>query len=225
MSRHATPTADERSVDPIEPDDVLESSGSSPVSGDADEAGPASDPSLPSGAGSGASTRRRLRGSLPLAALILGAALAVVGSLFWWDAVHDPQIAAAGDRDQALIEGTSAIETLNSLDYRDVAAGFAGWAEVTTGLMRDQISAADETQRQAIADQQKIAVADVTDAALLRLDGEEATVLAAITITVTDDAVPDSEPVPKRNRFTAELRLVDGTWLVESLQQVAVNLS
>ena len=151
--------------------------------------------------------------------------IAVVGSWWWWQAAHDDQLAAAQERDSALIAATDGIETLNSLDHRDVAADLAAWEDVTTGQMQDGIAAIDEAQRQQLAGEQKIATAEVVDAAVLSVDGNKATVVAAVEISVVDDAAPDSEPTLKRNRFSAQMKLVQGEWKIENLQQVAVSLS
>jgi len=157
--------------------------------------------------------------------VIVGAVVLVAGSFFWWDAERDPQLAAAAERDQVLIEATTAIETLNTLDYRDVPAGLAAWTDVTTGTMRDGIAAIDEAMQQSLAGEQKISTGQVLEAAVLRLEGDAATVVVAVEIGITDDAVPDSPETTKRNRFSADLVLTDGRWLVEDLQQVAVSLS
>ncbi|WP_229054400.1 hypothetical protein [Aeromicrobium sp. Leaf350] len=211
-------------------EDAQLASDSRDASPDASDADPASDTSLPSGAGTGGdgddehgSSRRRPAG--PLIALILGVGLAFVGTWLWWQASNDDQLAAAESRDRVLIEATAAIETLNSLDHRDVIGDLKAWEDVTTGVMHDQIAATDEVQRQQLADALKVSEGEVVDAAVLRLDGPQATVVAAVEITVTDDAAPESEPTLKRNRFSADLKLVDGQWKIENLQQVAVSLS
>ncbi len=42
-------------------------------------------------------------------------------------------------------------------------------------------------------------------------------------MTVSEDD-PNVEPTVKRNRFSADLVLVNGHWKIENLQQVAVGL-
>lgn len=220
-------TADDAAAVKTEEEHETSSLTSTEASSDVSEADPAPDTSLPSGAGTGdagstPSTRRPVLGPL---ALIVAAVIAVVGSWWWWQAAHDDQLAAAQERDSALIAATDGIETLNSLDHRDVAADLAAWEDVTTGQMQDGIAAIDEAQRQQLAGEQKIATAEVVDAAVLSVDGNKATVVAAVEISVVDDAAPDSEPTLKRNRFSAQMKLVQGEWKIENLQQVAVSLS
>ncbi len=228
--RQQIQTAGEIAAAKAEEERETSSLTSTEASPDASGTDPAPDTSLPSGAGTGdtvdtGETPRVRRPFLGPLALVVAAVLAVVGSMMWWQAAHDDQLAAAQDRDSALIQGTEAIETINSLDHRDVEAGLAAWEDVTTGQMQDGIAAIDEPQRQLLVDGQKIATAEVVDAAVLSLDGKDATLVAAVEITVVDDAAPDSEPTLKRNRFSAQLTLVKGEWKIEQINQVAVSLS
>ncbi len=224
--RQQIQTAGEIAAVKTEADDETSSIPSTEASNDASEADPAPDTSLPSGVGAGdAGSPDGKRSTWGAIALIVAALLAVVGSWWWWQAAHDDQLAAAQDRDSALIAATEGVETINSLDYRDADADLAAWADVTTGQFQDGIVAIDDSQRQLLVDEQKIATAEVVDAAVLNIEGDEATVVAAVEITVVDDAVPDSEPTLKRNRFSAQMKLVEGEWKIENLQQVAVSLS
>lgn len=161
------------------------------------------------------------RYALPtIAALVL-----VAGSFLWWQAAHDDQLQLAETRDQVLIEATQNIETMNTLDYRDVDAGLASWMAVTTGTLNDQLSQVGKDEKQLLADQKKISTGKVIDSAVFALDDDTATVVASVEVTVKDDTKPDAEPSVKRNRFTADLVNVKGDWLLESLEQVAVNIS
>lgn len=162
---------------------------------------------------------------LPWAVLVLAFAVAASGLFAWRSAATDDAVALAKTRDTVLIAATQHIATLNSLDYRDVDAGLKGWSAVTTGTLHDQLAQVDQENRELLADQKKISVGKVIDAALTSLDDRTATVIAAVEITVTDDAKAGSEPTVKRNRFSADLVKVKGTWKLENLQQVAVNLS
>ncbi len=225
--RQQIQTAGEIAAVTTEEEDETSSLTSTVASTDASEADPAPDHSLPSGAGTGdtGSTPSGKRSPLGPLALILAAVVAVIGSWWWWQAAHDDQLAAAQDRDSALIAATEGIETLNTLDHRDVGTDLEAWEDVTTGQMQDGIAAIDEAQRQQLAGEQKIATAEVVDAAVLSIDGDEATVVAAVEITVVDDAVPGREPTLKRNRFSAQMKLVEGEWKISDLKQVAVSLS
>ena len=168
--------------------------------------------------------RRRMRRPGPSVILLLVAALvAASGLVAWWQTAGDEQLARAEQRDTVLVQARQGIEVMNTLDYREVAAGIAAWQDVTTGTLRDQLAAVDDGEQQLLADQQKISTGDVVDAAVVELEDESASVIASVEITVAD-ADPDVEPTVKRNRFAADLTLVDGRWLIEDLTQVAVSL-
>ena len=158
---------------------------------------------------------------------LLAVALAalVSGVIVWANASGDETVARADKRDTVLISARQNIETLNTLDYRAIDEGLKAWADVTTGLLHDQLTDVDAESRTLLADQKKISTGKVVDAAVIDLDDTTASVLAAVEITVKDDAKPGNEPTVKRNRFSADLTLVGGKWKLENLQQVAVNLS
>lgn len=224
--RQQIQTAGEIAAIKTEEEDETSSLTSTEASNDVSEADPAPDTSLPSGVGAGdTGSPDGPRPVWGVVALIVAALVAIVGSWWWWEAAHDDQLAAAQDRDAALIAATDGVETINTLDYRDPDTDLAAWEDVTTGQFQDGIAGIDQGQRQLLIDEQKIATAEVVDAAVLSIDGDEATVVAAVEISVVDDAAPDSEPTLKRNRFSAQMTLVDGEWKIENLQQVAVSLS
>jgi Mce-associated membrane protein len=160
--------------------------------------------------------------------LVGGAVLLLVASVFtWWRASnHDASmVEQAKVRDAVLITATGAIETLNSLDYRDVDGGLESWGKVTTGTLHDQLVNETPYYKEFLVDQQAITVAEVVDAAVVDLTDDTATVIASIEQTVRIDTGADAEPTVKRNRFAADLVKVGDEWLVETLDQVAVNVS
>ncbi|GGR58516.1 Mce-associated membrane protein [Nocardioides luteus] len=172
------------------------------------------------------SRRDRLRRwALPLVALCI----LVAGALTWWRATgHDQDMVDAAERrDRVLIVATSHIETLNTLDFRSVDKGLKSWAEVTTGTLHDQLTNVSDEDRKVLAEQEKISTGSVMDAAVTELDDDTATVIAAVEITVQDGSkgAGDAKPTVKRNRFAADLVKVGDDWLLESLEQVAVNIS
>lgn len=165
-----------------------------------------------------------------LALLLVAAVFAASGSVMWWVTDQDPDRARAQTRNDVLIQARQAISTMNTLDYRKVEDGVKAWGQVTTGTFRDSLTQVSAEDEQLLAEQKKISVGRVVDAAVVDVDVEKgtATVIAAVEVTVQDDATPGSEPTVKRNRFSAELLRDKGDgnrWKLESLQQVAVNLS
>jgi len=200
---------DDSAADPVETTEPIETTGTPGET--AGEAGPA----RPSG----------VRRAWPVLLLALAILIAATGLFSWWRAAHDDDLALARTRDAVLTAATAHITTLNSLDYRHVDTGLAQWRAVTTGTLHDQVAQVSSDEQKLLADQKKISTGKVTDAAVLSLDKDTATVVASVQVTVKDDLHPDNPATVKRNRFSANLVLVHGRWLVESLQQVAVNLS
>lgn len=157
---------------------------------------------------------------------LIVAVLVMASGLFaWWHTAHDDSIELAQTRDAVLISARQDIEIMNSLDYRSVDKGLKNWQSVTTGTLHDQIASVDADDIKLLADQKKISTGKVVDAAVVDLDETSATVIASIEVTVKDDADKSAKPTVKRNRFSADLKMVGGHWKLETLQQVAVNVS
>jgi|GEM_PF-3351285 len=168
--------------------------------------------------------RALLVAAVPWVVLAVALLLAVVGGRAWWFAEHDPDLDRAASRDAALIAARTHVATLTTLDGTDVDAGLEAWQAATTGLLHDQVSEVDDTNRALLADIGSTSTGRVLDAAVLELDGSTASVMVSVEVTVADLSTPTAEPTIKRNRFAADVRLVDGEWLLEDLQQVAVTL-
>lgn len=174
------------------------------------------------GGGSGSS-----RTPIELGLAVLAAVLLVFAVVSWIRAGdHDSAAVDRAElRDQVLITARSEIETMNTLDYRDIDGGLDKWEDVSTGTLKDQIAATDAESRKLMADRKMISTGKVTDAAIVDLTPSTATVIAALEVTVIDTSAPDAAPTVKRNRMAADLVKVGGKWLLEGLDQVAVNRS
>lgn len=158
-------------------------------------------------------------------ALLVAAAVMAAGLVDWRHAAHDTTLSLAQQRDAVLIAASSDIAVLNTLDYRHVGDGLTRWAAVTTGTLHDQVGQVSASERKLLADQQKISTGKVVDAAVFSLSGDTATVLASVEVSVQDGTDPSTAPTVKRNRFSASMVEVNGVWLIENLEQVAVNIS
>jgi Mce-associated membrane protein len=168
-------------------------------------------------------SRKPRVGGLVWLLLVLAVIAVAVAFWSWRDADNDPDRARAALRDTAVVEGTAAVETMTTMDGRDVEAGIKAWQSVSTGVLHDQLLSVGDSEQQMLADQGKIASGRVVQAALTELTDRSATLLAAVEVTVkpTDGS---EAPAVKRNRFSADLVLVNGQWKIENLQQVAVNI-
>lgn len=166
------------------------------------------------------------RRRLSLVALLAASVLIMGSGLFaWWQAAGDADTDRAETRDAVLIAGKQHIETMQSLDYREIEKGLKAWQAATTGTLNDQFKAITSEEQELLADQKKISTGKVVDAAVLDLDKNTATVIAAVEVTVSDDPAAGTEPTIKRNRFSADLVLVRGSWKLENIGQVPVDVS
>lgn len=156
--------------------------------------------------------------------LVAALAVLVTGVMAWQGAGND-DADRAETRDRALIEGRRLVETMQTMDPRELKAHLDRWRDATTGVLRDQLDNVSDDDRQVLLDQEKHSTARVVDAALTSLDDDSAVMIAAVEVTTREIDDADSEPVVKRNRFAADLVLRDGEWKLENLQQVAVNIS
>ncbi len=240
---------DDAAADGLASDDSAADSGAAGVaSDDSGGAGEAPGESV-SGSdevdGSAIVSGRTRLGTWVWVVLVLSIVAVATTSWSWRQADTDPELARAALRDEAIIEGTTAVETMNSMDYRDVAGGLKAWRSVTTGVLHDQLLQIGDDERQLLADQGKIATGRVVEAALTELTDRTATLIAAVEVTVRDkDSAtdgdgsgagtdsgadsgtdPSNEPAVKRNRYSADLVLVDGHWKIENLGQVPVSIS
>ena len=171
---------------------------------------------------------RGSRWRLQLGIATLAGCLVVAGLVAWHRARHhdDPMAQRAALRDQVLVAATHGIETMNTLDYRDLDGGLATWEEVTTGTLHDQLQSISKDDRSLLGAQRTSSVGKVIDAGVVDLDHDSASVIAAVEVTVIPDPKAGDDaaaPTVKRNRFAADLVKVGGRWLLESLQQVAVE--
>lgn len=126
-------------------------------------------------------------------------------------------------RDQAMVQGQRALEILQTLDSRDIDAGVKRWMSVSTGVLHDQFAAMPAEHRATMADAGKVTKGTVVSAGLIDLKDTTATMLASTEVSV---GTPDASQAPtvKRNRYQADLTLVNGTWKIEDMGLVAVTL-
>jgi Mce-associated membrane protein len=181
------------------------------------------DPDGADGAVESSGARKSRVGLVVWLLLAVSIVAVVLAYLSWRDANDDPDRDRAALRDTAVIEGTEAVETMTSMDGRDVEAGIKTWQGVSTGVLHDQLLSVGDDEEEMLAEQDKIATGRVVQAALTQLSDRSATLIAAVEVTVR--SVDDTEETAvKRNRFSADLVLVNGVWKIENLQQVSVNL-
>lgn len=164
--------------------------------------------------------RRRL-GLVPVAAalFVVSAALAVSSGVSWAIAAHDPSVALAVSRDQALQAGRQEIINLNTLDYRTVQQGLSLWEASSTGGFRQELQQDRAATASRIAQAKTTTTARATAAAISQLDTQagKATMLAVVAVTVMPDG---QQPVQKAERYQAELTREGAQWKISALNEV-----
>ncbi|HEY0639594.1 MAG TPA: hypothetical protein VGD67_18245 [Pseudonocardiaceae bacterium] len=140
----------------------------------------------------------------------------------WYAAANDESLGYAVARDEALRAGREHIARLTTLDHRDVDAGIAGWLDVSTGALHEELSRTDEKTRTTLREGAAVSTGTVLDAAISELDQRAGTarMLASVEITVTKEG---AAPATKRNRFVAQLTRTDAGWKLSAIDQVPLG--
>jgi Mce-associated membrane protein len=161
---------------------------------------------------------------LRVAVALVVVALAFAGwaGWTWWQAGHDDALGYAHARDEALAAGRSHVALLTTLDSSDVDAGISRWLAVSTGPLRDELSATDPKTRQTLHDGGTVATGRVLDAAVSELDPRGGTAKLLVSVEIAT-SVRGGEPASKRNRFVAGLTRTDRGWLLSALDQVPLG--
>lgn len=164
--------------------------------------------------------RRRIRW-LVVALAVVSAVFAGWAGLRWWTASQDESLELAKTRDQVLIAAHTHIETMTTMDHRDVDDGLEGWLAASTGDLHDDVAQVSDEDRQAIEEAGMVSTGRVVEVAVIDLSagGDSASVIAAVEVSVEPE---DGEGTTKHNRFTADLLDVDGAWKLASLDPVPV---
>lgn len=161
-----------------------------------------------------------------VAVLVVGAVVAIVVATSGDDKKDDnhlnenaadpAEVRTATARDDALADGRTAVEALNTLDHRDVEAGLDRWEAVATGDLLTELKDRREASAAIIRQQKTTTTAEILDAALSEFDepAGTATLLAAVSVDVVRDG---EEPENKRTRLTATLERDGDDWKVSEL--------
>lgn len=128
----------------------------------------------------------------------------------------DDDLVAAGVRDEVAKAARNAIAVMNTMDYREVDAGLAEWADVTTGDLHEEITGIDLPS---LANAKSISEGTVVSVAVRELDpgAGTATVLAAVKVSVSTRG---QEATDRHQRMEATLRRTDEGWKLDGIAQV-----
>ena len=159
-----------------------------------------------------------MRRGLVVAVGLAAAAAAVFGAL-WAFAATSTTLALARDRDAALADARQAAVNLNTLDYRNVAAGLDLWQQSSTGEVLAEFQQNREQYAKLVQESRRATVASVADAAVTELDERAgvARVLVAVDVTVTPEG---QVPAVTRQRLQMEMTRTPAGWKTSRLSPV-----
>ena len=159
-----------------------------------------------------------LRRGLVVAVGLAAAAAAVFGAV-WAFAATSPTLALARDRDAALADARQAAVNLNTLDYRNVAAGLDLWQQSSTGEVLAEFQQNRDQYAKLVQESRRATVASVADAAVTELDERAgvARVLVAVDVTVTPEG---QVPAVTRQRLQMEMTRTPAGWKTSRLSPV-----
>lgn len=168
---------------------------------------------------------RTARNPLTVVALtlaLLAAGAAGWGGWSWYAAAHDDSAAYARSRDRVLAAGEQAVQNMNTLDHRKLAAGLDTWEASTTGDLHKQLTDGRAGFEKQIKSAQTVSTAKVLSGAVTELDDRagKASVMVALRITVT---APKGKPAEKESRLLGELTRTSGGWKLSGLGQAPVG--
>jgi Mce-associated membrane protein len=178
----------------------------------ADAAAPAD--AAPSGGDRAPVVRRVL-----VIAVVLAAVAAAVSGALWAFAATSGSLAMARDRDAVLADARQAAINLNTLDYRNVAAGLDLWQQSSTGQVLAEFQQNRDQYAKLVQESRRTTVATVPDAAVTELDEHAgvARVLVAVDVTVTPEG---QAPAVTRQRLQMEMTRTPAGWKVSLLSPV-----
>jgi Mce-associated membrane protein len=157
--------------------------------------------------------------SVSIALVVAAAAVAAWFGVAWFNASNNDDLGFSGKRDEVDRIARTAIETMNTLDYRKLDDGLANWSDATTGPLHDEIAGLTADKKKQLKDAKPVTSAKITSSAVKELDdrGGKATVIAAIEKTVQTG---NGQAQPSYQRIQATLtRTADG-WKLENLGPV-----
>jgi Mce-associated membrane protein len=159
-----------------------------------------------------------VRRVLVIAVVLAAVAAAAFGAL-WALAATSGSLAMARDRDAVLADARQAAINLNTLDYRNVAAGLDLWQQSSTGQVLAEFQQNRDQYAKLVQESRRTTVATVPDAAVNELDEHAgvARVLVAVDVTVTPEG---QAPAVTRQRLQMEMTRTPAGWKVSLLSPV-----
>ena len=159
-----------------------------------------------------------LRRVLVIAVVLAALAAATFGAL-WALAATSGSLELARDRDAVLVDARQAAINLNTLDYRNAAAGLDLWQQSSTGQVLTEFEQNRDQYAKLVQEARRATVATVPAAAVTELDelAGVARVLVAVDVTVTPEG---QAPAVTRQRLQMEMTRTPSGWKASLLSPV-----
>ncbi len=167
------------------------------------------------GRSGGAPTLRRVL----VTAVVLAALAAATFGALWAFAATSGSLELARDRDAVLVDARQAAINLNTLDYRNAAAGLDRWQQSSTGQVLTEFEQNRDQYAKLVQEARRATVATVPAAAVTELDelAGVARVLVAVDVTVTPEG---QAPAVTRQRLQMEMTRTPSGWRASLLSPV-----
>jgi len=160
---------------------------------------------------------------LVIAVVLAAIAAATLGAL-WALAATSGSLELARDRDAVLVDARQVAINLNTLDYRNAAAGLDLWQQSSTGPVLTEFEQNRDQYAKLVQEARRATVATVPAAAVTELDelAGVARVLVAVDVTVTPEG---QAPAVTRQRLQMEMTRTPSGWKVSKLSPVRAPTS
>ncbi|OLF10993.1 hypothetical protein BLA60_13305 [Actinophytocola xinjiangensis] len=158
---------------------------------------------------------------LAAAVALLVAAVGVAGwfGVAWFRAANDDGLEYSAMRVEVDRQARIAVETMNTLDYRELEDGLARWSAVTTGTLNAEITRLTDEDKKSLTDAKWVTRSKVRSLAVRELDdrGGKAIVIAAVETTLS---LGGGEPKTDFKRVEGTLLRTENGWKLDVLTPV-----
>jgi len=180
---------DVEGADDVDAPDREKAAGAEPDAESTAEPEPDSEPDSEAGSVEDKEQPRLPSIVLAAAVALLVAAVGVAGwfGVSWFRAANDDGLAYSSARDEVDRVARSAVETMNTLDYRKLEDDLANWSDVTTGTLHAEISRLSAEDKKSLEDAKWVTSSQVRSLAVRELDDRagKAVVIAAVETTLS----------------------------------------
>jgi Mce-associated membrane protein len=161
--------------------------------------------------------RRIRRSTIVVSALAVALVLALAGTGYLFTRLR-VENAQEADRRDATQAARQLVRNLMMLDSNDAQASLGRVLALSTGDFREQLTSQSSGLQQVLGQAHVSSSGDVSEAGLVKLDRDDATVLVAARALVKNSELPNG--TPRQYRMSVTLQRVSGQWLAANVEFV-----